>query len=103
MMKEGLEMATIDEDLASFKAALVLDYITDDDSQLIKGYITTAQSYVQNAVDPAADLTKYPQYRFAYLMLAESWYLNRDVDMEKTPYQVLSCIQQLRGFIGVKP
>lgn len=96
-------MTTIYEDLASFKAALVLDYVTDDDNQLIKDYITTAQSYVQNAVDPAADLTSYPQYRFAYLMLAESWYLNRDVDMEKTPYQVRSCIQQLRGFIGVKP
>lgn len=96
-------MTTIDEDLTSFKAALVLDYVTDDDNQLIKDYITTAQSYVQNAVDPTADLTSYPQYRFAYLMLAESWYLNRDVDMEKTPYQVRSCIQQLRGFIGVKP
>lgn len=96
-------MVTIDEDLTSFKAALVLDYVTDDDNQLIKDYITTAQSYVQNAVDPTADLTSYPQYRFAYLMLAESWYLNRDVDMEKTPYQVRSCIQQLRGFIGVKP
>lgn len=96
-------MTTIYEDLASFKAALVLDYVTDDDNQLIKDYITTAQSYVQNAVDPTADLTSYPQYRFAYLMLAESWYLNRDVDMEKTPYQVRSCIQQLRGFIGVKP
>lgn len=96
-------MTTIYEDLASFKAALVLDYVTDDDNQLIKDYITTAQSYVQNAVDPAADLTSYPQYRFAYLMLAESWYLNRDVDMNKTPYQVRSCIQQLRGFIGVKP
>lgn len=103
MMKEGLKMVTIDEDLTSFKAALVLDYVTDDDNQLIKDYITTAQSYVQNAVDPTADLTSYPQYRFAYLMLAESWYLNRDVDMEKTPYQVRSCIQQLRGFIGVKP
>ncbi|MFR0582149.1 head-tail connector protein [Limosilactobacillus mucosae] len=96
-------MTTIDEDLASFKAALVLDYVTDDDNQLIKDYITTAQSYVQNAVDPTSDLTSYPQYRFAYLMLAESWYLNRDVDMNKTPYQVRSCIQQLRGFIGVKP
>lgn len=96
-------MTTIYEDLASFKAALVLDYVTDDDNQLIKDYITTAQSYVQNAVDPTADLTSYPQYRFAYLMLAESWYLNRDVDMNKTPYQVRSCIQQLRGFIGVKP
>lgn len=70
--------------------------ITDDDD-MIKTYIDTAKEYVQNAVKKDADLSKYKQFDFAVSLLAQFWYLNRDTDMKKTPYQVVSMIEQLRG------
>lgn len=30
-------------------------------------------------------------------LLTQFWYQNRDIDMQNTPYQVRSMIQQLRG------
>ena len=70
--------------------------ITDDD-KMLQTYIDTAKDYVTNAVDKNVDFTGYNQFDFAVSLLAQFWYLNRDVDMTKTPYQVVSMIEQLRG------
>ena len=70
--------------------------ITDDD-KMLETYIDTAKAYVQNAVKKDTDLTSYKQFDFAVSLLAQFWYLNRDTDMTKTPYQVVSMIEQLRG------
>lgn len=81
----------------NFKQALYLDGSEDDG--LINTYIDNAKQYVQNAVSANADLTKYQQYNFAVQMLAQFWYQNRGTDMQQTPYQVVSMIQQLRGLV----
>lgn len=76
--------------------------VTDDD-EMIKQYITTAENYVQNAVSSAItidDLYTHQQFKFAVSLLTQFWYQNRDIDMQNTPYQVRSMIQQLRGIIG---
>lgn len=76
--------------------------VTDDDN-MIQQYITTAENYVQNAVSSVVtidDLYKYQQFKFAVSLLTQFWYQNRDIDMQNTPYQVRSMIQQLRGIIG---
>lgn len=76
--------------------------VTDDD-EMIQQYITTAENYVQNAVSSAItidDLYTHQQFKFAVSLLTQFWYQNRDVDMQNTPYQVRSMIQQLRGIIG---
>lgn len=76
--------------------------VTDDDD-MIQQYITTAENYVQNAVSSAVnidDLYTYQQFKFAVSLLTQFWYQNRDIDMQNTPYQVRSMIQQLRGIIG---
>ena len=70
--------------------------ITDDD-RMLQTYIDTAEDYVTNAVNSNVDLTSYKQFDFAVSLLAQFWYLNRDTDMTKTPYQVVSMIEQLRG------
>lgn len=80
------------------KTSLRID-VTDDDS-MIQSYIDNATAYVQNAVNPTADLTSYPQFKFAISLLTQFWYQNRTTDMVKTPYQVVSMIQQLRGLIS---
>lgn len=86
------------DEIANFKQALYIDG-TDDDA-LIANYLKSAKIYVQNAVNPTAGLKIYDQYTFAVQMLAQFWYQNRGIDMEKTPYQVVSMIQQLRGLVG---
>lgn len=76
--------------------------VTDDD-EMIQQYITTAEHYVQNAVSSVVnvdDLYTYQQFQFAVSLLTQFWYQNRDIDMQNTPYQVRSMIQQLRGIIG---
>ena len=76
--------------------------VTDDD-EMIQQYITTAENYVQNAISSAVtidDLYTYQQFKFAVSLLTQFWYQNRDIDMQNTPYQVRSMIQQLRGIIG---
>lgn len=76
--------------------------VTDDD-EMIQQYITTAENYVQNAVSSAIaidDLYTHQQFKFAVSLLTQFWYQNRDIDMQNTPYQVRSMIQQLRGIIG---
>lgn len=76
--------------------------VTDDD-EMIQQYITTAENYVQNAISSAVaidDLYTYQQFKFAVSLLTQFWYQNRDIDMQNTPYQVRSMIQQLRGVIG---
>lgn len=70
--------------------------ITDDD-EMLQTYIDTAKEYVTNAVNANVNLTQYKQFDFAVSLLAQFWYLNRDTDMAKTPYQVVSMIEQLRG------
>lgn len=70
--------------------------ITDDD-EMLQTYIDTAEEYVQNAVNENVNLSQYKQFDFAVSLLAQFWYLNRDTDMTKTPYQVVSMIEQLRG------
>ncbi|WP_143443124.1 head-tail connector protein, partial [Lactiplantibacillus plantarum] len=42
----------------------------------------------------------YKQYDFAVSLLTQFWYQNRVTDMTKTPYQVVSMIQQLRGLVA---
>lgn len=79
------------------KQALCVE-INDDDS-IIQDYIMSAEAYIQDAVSPTADLSEYQQFDFAVAMLAQFWYLNRDVAMQKQPYQVTSMIQQLRSKI----
>lgn len=88
-------MSVSDSELSNFKQALYID--GNDDDEMIKSYIEAAKEYVQNAVSTTADLTQYQQYKFAFFMLAEFWYQNRAIDMQQTPYQVVSMIQQLRG------
>lgn len=76
--------------------------VTDDD-EMIQQYIATAENYVQNAVSSAItidDLYTHQQFKFAVSLLTQFWYQNRDIDMQNTPYQVRSMIQQLRGIIG---
>lgn len=85
------------DDLNVFKQALYID--NDLDDQMIADYLKNAKEYVQNAVSPTADLSSYSQYKYAVQMLAQFWYQNRAVDMNKTPYQVVSMIQQLRGLV----
>lgn len=85
-------------EIDNFKQALYLD--GNDEDGLIKDYLSNAKQYVQNAVSVDADLTKYYQYDFAVQMLAQFWYQNRGSDMQQTPYQVVSMIQQLRGLVA---
>lgn len=76
--------------------------VTDDDD-MIQQYINTAENYVQNAISSAVnidDLYTHQQFKFAVSLLTQFWYQNRDIDMQNTPYQVRSMIQQLRGIIG---
>lgn len=76
--------------------------VTDDD-EMIQQYINTAENYVQNAISSAVnidDLYTHQQFKFAVSLLTQFWYQNRDIDMQNTPYQVRSMIQQLRGIIG---
>lgn len=76
--------------------------VTDDD-EMIQQYITTAENYVQNAISSVVnidDLYAHQQFKFAVSLLTQFWYQNRDIDMQNTPYQVRSMIQQLRGIIG---
>lgn len=84
--------------IEDIKQSLRID-VTADDS-LLQGYLDSAKQYIQDAVDPEADLTQYQQYNFAVSMLVQFWYISRDSDMKKTPYQVRSMIQQLRGKIA---
>lgn len=86
-----VRQVTVDD----IKQSLRID--VTDDNDMIQAYLDNAQQYIQDAVDPTADLTGYQQYWFAVSLLTQFWYLNRDTDMKKTPYQVVSMIQQLRG------
>ena len=82
----------------TIKNALRIDGNDDDD--LIQDYIDTAKEYVANAVidGPAGEpLISSRRYRLAVIILVQFWYSNRTSDMKKTPYQVRSLIQQLRG------
>lgn len=74
----------------------------DFDDKMIQGYIDTAENYVVGAVGSSKEeLSKYPQFDFAVSMLVQFYYYNRTDDMKATPYQVVSMIQQLRGFTGI--
>lgn len=86
-----------DEELQNFKQALYID--GDEDNLMIRDYIVTARQYVTDAVSQDTDLSKYQQFEFAVQMLAQFWYQNRGIDMNQTPYQVVSMIQQLRAKI----
>lgn len=77
------------------KKALCID-INDDDA-IIQLYIDNAVEYVKTAVSETADLTQFKQFDYAVTLLAQFWYLNRDVDMKTQPYQVVSLIQQLKA------
>lgn len=79
------------------KLSLRID-VTEDD-QMIQSYLDAAEDYVKAAVSKSEDLTIYKQYDFAVSLLTQFWYQNRVTDMTKTPYQVVSMIQQLRGKI----
>ncbi|MCP9370018.1 head-tail connector protein [Lentilactobacillus kefiri] len=82
------------------KNSLRIDVTNDDD--MIQTYINTAIDYVINAVDSsksATDFAGYKQFDFAVSLLTQFWYSNRNIDMQNTPYQVVSMIQQLRGIV----
>lgn len=86
------------DEINNMKKALRID--GNDDDTMLANYLQAAKAYVQHAVQSDTDLTKYRQYEFAVQMLAQFYYQNRGTDMVKTPYQVLSMIQQLRGQIN---
>lgn len=77
------------------KKALCIDI--NDDDEIIQSYIDNAVEYVKTAVSETADLTQFKQFDYAVTLLAQFWYLNRDVDMKTQPYQVVSLIQQLKA------
>lgn len=79
------------------KLSLRID-VTEDDL-MIKSYLDAAEDYVQMAVSKNEDVSMYKQYDFAVSLLTQFWYQNRVTDMTKTPYQVVSMIQQLRGLV----
>lgn len=79
------------------KLSLRID-VTEDDP-MIKSYLDAAEDYVQTAVSGSEDVSMYKQYDFAVSLLTQFWYQNRLTDMTKTPYQVVSMIQQLRGLV----
>ena len=79
------------------KLSLRID-VTEDDP-MIKSYLDAAEDYVQTAVSGSEDVSMYKQYDFAVSLLTQFWYQNRITDMTKTPYQVVSMIQQLRGLV----
>ncbi|WQC50888.1 head-tail connector protein [Lactiplantibacillus plantarum] len=79
------------------KLSLRID-VTEDDP-MIKSYLDAAEDYVQTAVSGSEDVSMYKQYDFAVSLLTQFWYQNRVTDMTKTPYQVVSMIQQLRGLV----
>ena len=79
------------------KLSLRID-VTEDD-KMIKNYLDAAEDYVQTAVSGSKDVSMYKQYDFAVSLLTQFWYENRITDMTKTPYQVVSMIQQLRGLV----
>ncbi|MCJ2383729.1 phage gp6-like head-tail connector protein [Lactiplantibacillus plantarum] len=79
------------------KLSLRID-VTEDDP-MIQSYLDAAKDYVQTAVSKNEDLSVYKQYDFAVSLLTQFWYQNRVTDMTKTPYQVVSMIQQLRGLV----
>ncbi|MCT3248090.1 MULTISPECIES: head-tail connector protein [Lactobacillaceae] len=80
------------------KLSLRID-VTEDDP-MIKSYLEAAKDYVQTAVSTNEDVSMYKQYDFAVSLLTQFWYQNRVTDMTKTPYQVVSMIQQLRGLVA---
>ena len=79
------------------KLSLRID-VTEDDP-MIKSYLDAAKDYIQTAVSTNEDVSIYKQYDFAVSLLTQFWYQNRVTDMTKTPYQVVSMIQQLRGLV----
>ena len=86
----------LDDETRNFKQALVID--TDEDNKLIENYLMTAKDYINGAVgDDVEEFQQDQRYNFAVQMLAQFWYQNRGIDMQNTPYQVVSMIQQLRG------
>lgn len=83
-------------EVMNFKQALYID--TDEEDGLIENYLMTAKDYINGAVgDDVEDFQHDQRYNFAVQMLAQFWYQNRGIDMQNTPYQVVSMIQQLRG------
>ncbi|MCG0620672.1 prophage P2b protein 19, head-to-tail joining [Lactiplantibacillus plantarum] len=82
----------------NIKLSLRID-VTEDDP-MIKSYLDAAKDYVQTAVSTNEDVSIYKQYDFAVSLLTQFWYQNRVTDMTKTPYQVVSMIQQLRGLVA---
>lgn len=92
-----MEFIASDMEVENFKKALYID--GSEDTQMIRDYIVTAKQYVTDAVSQGTDLSKYQQFEFAVQMLAQFWYQNRGIDMNQTPYQVVSMIQQLRAKI----
>lgn len=81
--------------VSDVKKALCIDI--DDDDEIIQTYIDNAIEYIKTAVSETADLTKYKQFDYAVTLLTQFWYLNRDIDMKKQPFQVVSLIQQLKS------
>lgn len=79
----------------SIKTALRID--GDQDNLMIQAYIDTAKDYINDAIDSDIELNNDNKYNLAVLLLVQFWYSNRTTDMKKTPYQVRSLIQQLRG------
>lgn len=83
-------------DINTIKTALRIDGNADD--TLIQSYIDAAKLYVADAINGDIDsLINKNKFRLAVILLVQFWYSNRTTDMQKTPYQVLSLIQQLRG------
>ena len=81
----------------------------DVDVSLIQRYITTAEAYVQGAVDsnvPIDTYRKYPQFNTAVALLVEYLYSSRGIASDsptRKPFEITAMILQLKGIIyGLK-
>ena len=81
--------------IETIKNALRID--GNDDDIMLQGYLNAAEDYVNNAIGAETDYSNDRRFRFAVILLVQFWYSNRTTDMQHTPYQVLSMIQQLRA------
>lgn len=82
---------------------------SDVDVSLIQRYITTAEAYVQGAVDstvPIDTYRKYPQFNTAVALFTEFLYQSRGMVSDspaRKPFEITAMILQLKGIIyGLK-
>ena len=90
-------------ELDELKSILMIDHDEDDAYLLMLQKV--AQRYIADAIDQKASLEtlqQREQFNFAVLLLVGHWYQNRlatsEVNLNDSPYGVVSLVQQLRGW-----